>query len=433
MPGSGPRADSGRRRGESALVAESTEPEGASPELSGGRSHGRGVRLRRGVQDARPRCREAGHRGGDDDVAGLVAGRLRPLRAVVHPDGVAQRGHLPHPRRPRRRRLRHAALRAPQLLARQREPRQGAPAAVADQAEVRPEDLVGRPDDPRGQLRAGVDGAQDVRLRRRPRGRLGARGGHQLGAGDRVARRRALQRRPRSRQPARRRPDGPDLRESRGAQRQSGSGCRRPGHPGDVRSDGDERRGDGRPHRGGAHVRQDARRRRCGPARGSRARGRRHRGAGPRLDEHLRQRQGRRRDHQRAGGRLDAHPDHLGQQLLRDPVRLRVGAEQEPRGGESVGAEGWRGRGQRAGCPRFVEAAHAGHADDRPRVADGPDLRAHIEALPPEPGRVRGCVRPGVVQADAPRHGAGLALPRPGGSRRAAPVAGPACPPSITS
>ena len=54
---------------------------------------------------ARSRCAEEGHRGGDDELAGLVAGGLRPLRAAVHPHGVAQRGHLPHPRRPRRRRL----------------------------------------------------------------------------------------------------------------------------------------------------------------------------------------------------------------------------------------------------------------------------------------------------------------------------------------
>ena len=40
----------------------------------------------------------------DDGLAGLVAGRLRPLRRPVHPHGVAQRGHLPHRRRPRRRR-----------------------------------------------------------------------------------------------------------------------------------------------------------------------------------------------------------------------------------------------------------------------------------------------------------------------------------------
>ena len=340
MPGSGPRADCGRGCGEPPLVAESTESEGAPPELGVVRSHGRGVQICRGVQDARSRCREEGHRGGDDHVAGLVAGRLRPLRPAVHPDGVAQRRHLPHPRRPRRRRLRHAALRASQQLAGQREPRQGAPAALAGQAEVRPQALVGRPDDPRGQLRPRVDGARDVRLRRRARGRVGARGGHQLGTRDRVARRRALQRRPRACEPVRRRADGPDLRESRRAQRKSGSGRRRPGHPGDVPPHGDERRGDGRPHRRGAHVRQDPRRRRRGPARRSRAGGRRHRGAGLRLDEHLRQRQGRRRNHQRAGGRLDAHPDHLGQQLLREPVRLRVGADQESRGGESVGSEG---------------------------------------------------------------------------------------------
>ena len=174
VPGIGSQTHRGWRHGEPALVAESTEPEDAPPELPVVRSHGRGVHLRRGVQDTRPGCPEDGHRGGDDDVTGLVAGRLRPLWAAVHSDGVAQRGHVPHPRWPRRRRLRHATLRSPQQLARQREPRQGAPVALADQAEVRPEDLVGRPDDPRGQLCPGVDGAQDVRFRRRARGRLGA-------------------------------------------------------------------------------------------------------------------------------------------------------------------------------------------------------------------------------------------------------------------
>ena len=43
------------------------------------------------------------------------------------------------------------------------------------------QDLVGRPDDPRRQRRAGVDGLQDLRFRRRARGRLGAGGGHLLG------------------------------------------------------------------------------------------------------------------------------------------------------------------------------------------------------------------------------------------------------------
>ncbi len=58
----------------------------------------------------------------DDRLAGLVAGRLRSLRAALHPDGVAQRRHLPHRRRPRRRGVRHPTLCAPQQLARQCEP-----------------------------------------------------------------------------------------------------------------------------------------------------------------------------------------------------------------------------------------------------------------------------------------------------------------------
>ena len=83
------------------------------------------------------------------DSQALVAGRLWPLWWVVHSHGVAQRRHVSHHRRPWRRRRRPAALRAAQLLAGQRQPRQGAAVAVADQAEVRPETLLGRPDDPR--------------------------------------------------------------------------------------------------------------------------------------------------------------------------------------------------------------------------------------------------------------------------------------------
>ena len=113
---------------------------------------------------------------------------------ALHPDGVAQRRHLPHRRRPRGRGVRHPTLCAPQQLARQCEPRQGAPAALADQAEIRQQDLLGRPDDPRRQLRAGVDGLQDLRLRRRARGRLGAGRGHLLGDRERVAWRQALHR-----------------------------------------------------------------------------------------------------------------------------------------------------------------------------------------------------------------------------------------------
>jgi hypothetical protein len=38
----------------------------------------------------------------DDELAGMVAGRLWPLWAVVHSYGVARRRYVPHRRRPRR-------------------------------------------------------------------------------------------------------------------------------------------------------------------------------------------------------------------------------------------------------------------------------------------------------------------------------------------
>ena len=85
----------------------------------------------------RPRRGQEGHLRADDHVAGMVAGRLRSLWPALHPDGMAQRGNLPDRRRPGRRAHRHAALRAAQQLARQRQPRQGAHAALAGQAEVR--------------------------------------------------------------------------------------------------------------------------------------------------------------------------------------------------------------------------------------------------------------------------------------------------------
>jgi catalase-peroxidase len=62
-------------------------------------------------------------------------------------------------------RERRAALRAREQLAGQRQPRQGAAPAVADQAEVRRQDLLGRPVHLHGQLRDRVHGTQALRLR----------------------------------------------------------------------------------------------------------------------------------------------------------------------------------------------------------------------------------------------------------------------------
>ena len=58
----------------------------------------------------------------------------------------------------------------------------------------------------------------------------------------------------------RRRPDGPDLRQPRGPERQPRPARLGPRHPRDVPPDGDGRRGDGRPDRRRPHVRQDPRR-----------------------------------------------------------------------------------------------------------------------------------------------------------------------------
>ena len=49
---------------------------------------------------------EEGRPGVDDVVPGVVAGGLRSLRSVLHPHGLAQRGHVPDSRRSRRWRVR---------------------------------------------------------------------------------------------------------------------------------------------------------------------------------------------------------------------------------------------------------------------------------------------------------------------------------------
>ena len=120
---------------------------------------------------------------------------------------------------------------------------------------------------------------------------------------------------------------------------------------------------------------------------------------------------------------LDADP--VGQRVLREPVPLRVGADREPRRREAVGREGRREHHPRPGDQRADAPSH--HAHDGPGAARGPDLRADLPALPGEPGPVRRRLRAGLVQAAAPRHGSGLAVPRPLGAGAAA-VAGPRSP-----
>ena len=65
-------------------------------------------------------------------------------------DCVARGGQLPDRGRSRRRRHRQSALRTAQQLARQRQPRQGTAAPLADQEKIRQRRQLGRSHHPRG-------------------------------------------------------------------------------------------------------------------------------------------------------------------------------------------------------------------------------------------------------------------------------------------
>ena len=65
---------------------------------------------------------------------------------------------------------------------------------------------------------------------------------------------------------------------------------------------------------------------------------RRARGSGPRLEEQARDRHRRPRHHRRSGSHLDADADQVEQPLLQEPVRERMGADEEP--GRCAAVEG---------------------------------------------------------------------------------------------
>ena len=300
-------------------------------------------------------AREAGRRRGDDDVAGLVAGRLRPLRPAVHPHGVAQRRHLSHADgrggggsgaqrfAPLNSWPDNASLDKARRLLWPVKQKYGRALSWGDLMIFAGNcalESMGFKTFGFGGGREDVFeademfwGSEDTWLgderytgERELANPLGA---VQMGL-------------------IYVNPEGPN-----GNPDPVDGG---PGHPGDLRPHGDERRGDRRPHRRWPHVRQVPRRRRS-RVRRARARGGQPRGAGPRLAQQLRHRQRRRHHHQRSRGRLDQQPGAVGQRLLRQPVQVRVGAHHQPRRRQAVEADRPGGGQRRAGRPRSRRSA----------------------------------------------------------------------------
>ena len=272
------------------------------PETPAVRSDGRGVRLRQGIREPRPRRRDQGSACPDDGLAGLVAGRFRSLR---RPSSSAWPGTAPAP------------IASPTAAA--------APAPVSSASRR----STSWPDN------GNLDKARrllwpikqkygrkiswadlmiltgNVALESMGFKTFGFGGGRAdvwepeelvLGSRRHLARRRALQRRTRARRAARRGADGPDLRQSGRPERQARSGRGRARHPRDLRPHGDERRRNRRADRRRPHLRQDARRRRS-VAVGAEPEGARDRGSGPRLEEQATAPAWRPHHHQRPGSR----------------------------------------------------------------------------------------------------------------------------------
>ena len=325
-----------------------------------------------------------------------MAGRLRPLRPALHPHGVAQRRHLPHPRRPRRRRRRHAcasrrSTAGPTTPTSTRRAGCCGRSSRSTAAQLSWADLMVLT----GNVRARVDGLQDVRLRRRTRRRVGARadiywGSETTWLGDeRYSGDRQLENPLGAVQMGLIyvNPEGPngnpdplaaarDIRETfrRMAMNDEETvALIAGGHTfGKTHGAGDAK-----------HV-------------GPEPEGGRARRAGPRLEEQLRHRQGRRHHHQRPRGHLDHDADEVEQRLLREPLRLRVGADEEPGRRAPVDAEGRRGRRHGARRARPVEAPRADRcspptsrcASTRPtRRSRGASTRTRRSSPTPSPRR----------------------------------------------
>ena len=281
---------------------------------------------------------------------------------------------------------------------------------LAGQAEVRPEALLGRPARARRQRRPRAMGFQTFGFG------FGREdiwepeeifwGPEDTWLGDeRYSGDRELDR------AARRRPDGPDLRQPRGPERQPRPAGLGPRHPRDLPPDGDERRGDRRPHRRRPHLRQDPRRG-DPPLVGPGARGLPRRAAGPGLEEPA-SAPARAPTRSPAASRCAWTPTPT--QWDNGFFETLFGYEWELT--ESpAGAKQWQ---PKDAAEDVVPDAHDRRRSTAPMMLTS-DLALRIDpayeqispAVPRAPRGVRRRVRQGLVQAAAPRHGPGLALPR---------------------
>jgi catalase-peroxidase len=136
------------------------------------------------------------------------------------------------------------------------------------------------------------------------------------------------------------------------------------------------------------------------------------RGAGPRLEEHVRHRQGRGRDHQRPRGHLDHHADPWDNSFFENLFGYEWELTKSP-----AGAHQWQpkdGAGAGPSRPRRTRrSAPADDADDRPLAALRPGYEPISRRFHENPDELRRRLRPRLVQADPPRHGPGRPLPRP--------------------
>ncbi|GIX49983.1 MAG: catalase-peroxidase [Limisphaera sp.] len=123
----------------------------------------------------------------------------------------------------------------------------------------------------------------------------------------------------------------------------------------------------------------------AGPAShvGPRTGGRPDRAAGPRLEEHLPFRQGTRHHHQRSRGHLDPDAHQVEPLLPREPLQIRVGADQEPRRRMAVGRQGRPGDHPGRLRPQQEAQTHHAHHGSGPALRSG--LRKYRPALPANP------------------------------------------------